>query len=75
MRRLLLLTFSFALIATAAVAQDGPIMAPPQRTPPQVIPRTPENKAEILIGKMAKAVVESWSGGKVSTGGEVAPKN
>jgi beta-lactamase class A len=36
---------------------------------------TPENKAEILIGKMAKAVVESWSGGKVSTGGEVAPKN
>ena len=36
---------------------------------------TPENKAEILIGKMAKAVVDSWSGGKVSTGGEVAPKN
>lgn len=36
---------------------------------------TPENKAEILIGKMAKAVVDSWAGGKVSTGGEVAPKN
>ncbi len=36
---------------------------------------TPENKAEILIGKMAKAVVDAWSGGKVSTGGEVAPKN
>ena len=36
---------------------------------------TPENKAEILIGKMAKAVVAAWSGGKVSTGGEVAPKN
>jgi beta-lactamase class A len=36
---------------------------------------TPENKAEILIGRMAKAVVDSWSGGKVSTGGEVAPKN
>jgi beta-lactamase class A len=36
---------------------------------------TAENKAEILIGKMAKAVVDSWSGGKVTTGGEVAPKN
>jgi len=36
---------------------------------------TPENKAEILIGQMAKAVVDSWSGGKVTTGGEVAPKN
>jgi beta-lactamase class A len=36
---------------------------------------SPENKAEILIGKMAKAVVDSWAGGKVSTGGEVAPKN
>jgi beta-lactamase class A len=36
---------------------------------------TPENKAEILIGKMAKAVVDAWGGGKVSTGGEVAPKH
>lgn len=36
---------------------------------------TPENKAEILIGKMAKSVVDAWGGGKVSTGGEVAPKN
>ncbi len=35
---------------------------------------TPENRAEILIGKMAKTVVDAWSGGKVSTGGEVAPK-
>jgi len=36
---------------------------------------TPENKAEILIGKMAKDVVDAWGGGKVNTGGEVAPKN
>jgi beta-lactamase class A len=36
---------------------------------------TPENKAEILIGRMAKSVVDAWSGGKVSTGGEVAPKH
>jgi beta-lactamase class A len=35
----------------------------------------PENQAEILIGHMAKAVVDAWSGGKVSTGGEVAPKH
>lgn len=35
---------------------------------------TPENRAEILIGKMASKVVEQWGGGKVNTGGEVAPK-
>lgn len=36
---------------------------------------TSENKAEILISRMAKAVVDDWGGGKVTTGGEVAPKH
>ena len=35
---------------------------------------TPENQAEILIGRMAKTIVDAWGGGKVNTGGEVAPK-
>ena len=43
MRRFLLLLFALTMVAAFAQAQDEPIMAPPQHTPPQVIPRTPEN--------------------------------
>ncbi len=35
---------------------------------------TPENKAEILIGRMAKLVVDTWGGGNVMTGGDILPK-
>jgi hypothetical protein len=48
MRRLVLLTFPLMLAGAVAFAQDGPIMAPPQRTPPQVIPRTPEGATNTI---------------------------
>jgi len=42
MRRILFPLFATVLVASVAVAQDGPIMAPPQQPTPQVIPRTTE---------------------------------
>src|SRR3954468_24583964 len=43
MRRFFFLLFVLTMVAAFAQAQDEPIMAPPQHTTPQVIPRTPEN--------------------------------
>jgi type IV secretory pathway VirB10-like protein len=42
MRRLLFLTIVVVMVASFAVAQDEPIMSPPQKPMPQVIPRTTE---------------------------------
>src|SRR4051812_5942992 len=42
MRRSSFVTLAVLMFATFVAAQDEPIMAPPQRPTPQVIPRTPE---------------------------------
>jgi len=49
MRRLLLFVVATLMVAAIAVAQDEPIMAPPQRPTPQVIPRTPEHAVNTVI--------------------------